>query len=293
MATTDEVRESVFAQHKPLLFSIAYRMLGSAADAEDLVQDCYLRWHSADGTEIRAPKQYLASTLTRLCINHLQSARVRREQYVGPWLPEPLVTGTLPDPVELSESLTMAFLVMLESLSPLERAVFLLAEVFDYRIDEIAVIVGKTSANCRQILHRAREAVARRPQRFVAQPEAVQSVLQRFGDAIFSGNIEGLLEVLDPNVVVHSDGGGKVPAAQRPIHGADAAAKFLIGIAKKGGAGVTPVFAEVNRQPAVLNFRDGSIQSTVIFDISENKIRTVYIVVNPDKLNALPKETQK
>ena len=286
-------REAVFTEYRPQLFSIAYRMLGSAADAEDIVQDCYLRWSKAAGADIHSPRQYLASTVTRLCINHLQSARVRREQYVGPWLPEPVGTRTLPDPVELAESLTMAFLVVLESLSPIERAVFLLSEVFEYSMDETAAMVEKTPANCRQILHRARQAVAQRRQRYVVPDESAEAILHRFEDAIRGGDLETLMDVLDQNVVLYSDGGGKVQAALNPIHGATNVAKFFVGIAKKGALdGIVPVFIELNRQPALINYVDGRVSNAVVFDIGEGRVRGIYLVANPDKLETLNKESQ-
>jgi RNA polymerase sigma-70 factor (ECF subfamily) len=287
----DATREAAFAENRPLLFSIAYRMLGSAADAEDIVQECYLRWRGAEATEIHAPRRYLATVATRLSINQLRSARARREEYVGPWLPEPVVTEKLRDPVELAESLTMAFLVMLESLSPVERAVFLLSEVFDYEMAEIAEIVGKTPANCRQILHRARQAMAQRRRRYEAGASEVRSILKRFGEAASGGDLEGLLVLLDPEAVLFSDGGGKVSAALRPVRGARNIAKFFAGIARKRALeGLSSIYAQINRQPALVSYRDGSLQSALVFDLEGDRIRALYIVANPEKLKNLAKE---
>jgi RNA polymerase sigma-70 factor, ECF subfamily len=286
-------REAIFTEHRPQLFSIAYRMLGSAADTEDIVQDCYLRWRNVGDADVQSPRQYLTSIVTHLCINHLQSARVRREQYIGPWLPEPVVTRSLADPVELAESLTMAFLVMLESLSPVERAVFLLSEVFDYSMDETAAMVDKTPANCRQILHRARQAVAQRKQRYVVPDDSAEAVLKRFEEAIRAGNIQELMNVLDQDVVLYGDGGGKVQAALKPVRGATNVAKFFVGIAKKGALdGIVPVFVELNRQPALINYVDGLVRNAVVFDMAEGRIRGIYSVANPEKLEALNKENQ-
>src|SRR4051794_19681930 len=259
---------STFAEHRPFLLSIAYRMLGTASEAEDIVQDCYLRWREVPVGEIHSPKSYLARTVTHLCINHLQSARVRREQYIGPWLPEPLLTAKGEDPVELSESLTMAFLVLLESLSPVERAVFLLSEVFDQDITEVAEAVGKTPVNCRQILHRARQAVATRRPRFEARKEDAAPLLQSFTQAIYSGDMQGLLSLMHPDAVLMTDGGGKVQAALNPIISADKVARFFLGVAKKSAVSDLEVrLTEVNRQPGILLLRNGAIESTMVFHI--------------------------
>lgn len=292
MVSTGDVHESLFAEHRAFLYSIAYRMLGSAADAEDLVQDLYLRWSETPVESVEAPKAYLASAITRLCMNHLRSARVRREAYVGPWLPEPLLTSGSPDPAELAESLTLAFLVLLESLSPVERAVFLLSEVFGYDAEEIAGMVEKSPANCRQILHRARGAVAERKHRYAVPKASVEPLLRSFGEAVYGGDISGLLSMLHENAVVWTDGGGKAPAALNPIRGADRCARFLIGAAAKGGARLHTVPAEINRQPGFVNYLGGEIVSTLVFDIADDKILAIYITVNPDKLRNL-KEAQE
>ena len=196
MKAVEDIRDKSFEENRPLLFSIAYRMLGSVADAEDLVQDTYLKWRAEPRDDVASPKHYLTTAITRQAINHLQSARVRRERYVGPWLPEPVLTSAMRDPVELAESLTVAFLVMLESLSPIERAVFLLSEVFDYSMSEIADVTGKSVANCRQILHRAREAVRGRQRRYTVSDESVKPVLEKFSRAVYAGDIRSLIDTL-------------------------------------------------------------------------------------------------
>lgn len=283
-------QEETFEQHRPLLFSIAYRMLGSAADAEDVVQDTYIRWQARPLEQIESPKNYLITAVTRGAINHLESARVRRETYVGQWLPEPLLTANMADPVELAESLKTAFLVLLESLSPTERAVFLLAEVFDYSMREVAAATGKSEPNCRQLLHRARESVNLRRRRYEAPDQAVENVLQQFGAAAYAGDVNGLLATLDSEAVLYSDGGGKAKAAINPVYGADRIARFFAGISSKGIAGTTAQFAEINRQPGYLIYRDGRLESTIAFEVADGRIRAIYITSNPDKLTTLRQE---
>lgn len=279
-----------FTENRQYLLSLGYRMLGSMADTEDLVQETYLRWQQASVDEIRSPRAFLTTILTRLALNHLDSARVRREQYVGPWLPEPIVTSAPPDPAELSESLTMAFLVLLESLSPLERAVFLLHEVFDYSHAEVAEITGSTEAACRQAFRRAKAAVAERRPRFRTSPTTAGQLTTRFLEAVQAGRIDDLLAMLHQNVVTYSDGGGQTRAALNPIYGAERVARFLIGIAQKGATGLTGVFSEVNGQPAFIGYIDGEPRTVMVLDIEDDRIRTVYIVVNPQKLQNLAKE---
>lgn len=290
MVSTLNIHDASFDEHRPFLYSLAYRMLGSAADAEDLVQDCYLRWRGVQPGTVESPRAYLATAITRLCINHLQSARVRREEYVGPWLPEPVITGSLQDPAELAESLTLAFLVLLESLSPAERAVFLLSEVFGYEADEIAPMVDKSPANCRQILHRARTAVQAKKPRFAVNPQSIQPLLQEFGEAVYRGDVSRLISLLHADAVVLSDGGGKVAAATQPVRGADRVARFLVGVAQKGAADSHSVPAEINRQPGFLMYREGQLHSTIVFEIENDRVQTIYITVNPDKLRKIREE---
>jgi RNA polymerase sigma-70 factor (ECF subfamily) len=283
-------RIEVFDRNRSLLFSISYWMLGSVMEAEDVVQEAFLRWQQAPEGEVRSPSAYLSTVVTRLCIDRLRSARARREQYVGPWLPEPLleeqeITGT----ADLDDSLSMAFLVLLESLTPVERAVFLLREVFDYDYPEIASLVGKSEANCRQIARRARQSVAARRPRFESSPEQEERLLDSFLRASLSGNMGSLLALLSEDVTLYSDGGGKTQAALKPIYGADRVAKFLFGILKKAPPDLAVRQTRVNGRPGLVGyFGDGSPQSVVTFEVGEESIRAIRLVVNPEKLGNVP-----
>jgi RNA polymerase sigma-70 factor, ECF subfamily len=287
-----ETRTDVFAESRPWLFAIAYRMLGSVMDAEDVVQDAWLRWQEAPETEVRSPRAYLTTIVTRLAINRLQSARAQREVYVGPWLPEPLVTDPDPDPeakVELAESLSMAFLVLLERLSPVERAVFLLHEVFDLEYPEIARIVEKSEANCRQLVVRAKKHVSAPRARFEADKAQASRLVQRFIEAGQAGDLNGLLAILAEDITLYGDGGGKAQAAQRPIHGAAAVAGGALAFARRlAPAGVTLRQAVINGQPGIIAYVSGKTYSALIFDIRDGRIRTLYAISNPDKLGRLP-----
>jgi len=283
-------RAEQFDEYRPLLFSIAYRMLGSVMDAEDVVQDAFLRWQGASDAEIESPKAYLSTIVTRLCLDHLRSARVQREQYVGPWLPEPLVTEPAPDVAETSalhESLSMAFLVLLESLTPLERAVFLLHDVFAYDYAEIARIVGKSEANCRQLGHRARAYVAARRPRFDTSVEQQERLTRQFLQACTTGDLPSLVATLADDITLWSDGGGKVRAAPRPIHGADAVGRFLLGVLRKAPPGIETRAAEVNGQPGLVSYLDGQPVGVLLFDIADDRIQGLRFVVNPEKLEHL------
>ncbi len=283
----------VFDRYRPLLFSIAYRMLGSVTDAEDIVQEAFVRWQRAPEAEVRSPKAYLSAVVTRLCIDQLRSARAQREEYVGPWLPEPLPSEQTPDIAEtaaLEESLSMAFLVLLESLNPTERAVFLLREVFDYDYDEISYLVGKSEANCRQIASRARESVAARRPRFEHSPEQEERIMDSFLEACMSGDMESLLALLSEDATLWSDGGGKTRAALNPIYGADRVARFFSGILRKAPSGLVVRRASINGRPGFIGyFEDGSPQSVTTFDVAEGTFRAIRIVVNPEKLRNVPR----
>ncbi len=284
-------RTADFEQHRSLLFSIAYRMLGSVADAEDVVQEAYLRWQESRESEVRSPRSYLSTVVTRLSIDRMRSARARREEYVGPWLPEPLVSEGAEDagePTKLDESLSMAFLVLLESLNPVERAVFLLREVFDYDYGEISEIVGKSEANCRQIARRARQSVAARRPRFECSLETEKRLTERFVEACMSGDMEGLLGILSEDVTLWSDGGGKVAAAPYPIYGSEKVARFLVGVLRTVPPGFFAHPARINGEPGVVGFVDGRPTRVVALDVAEDRIHGVRIVVNPDKLRAIP-----
>lgn len=287
--------EEHFEKHRPLLFSIAYRMLGSVADAEDVVQEVYLRWRGASEVEeVRSPRAYLSTVVTRLSIDRLRSARAKREEYVGPWLPEPLVAesdaeGATPSgAVEIEESLSMAFLVLLESLSPTERAVFLLREVFGYGYGEIARIVGKGETNTRQIAHRARSAVEARRPRFDPSPEQGRRLTERFLAAARDGDLEGLLELLADEVTVWSDGGGRATAARNPIHGKERVARFFVGLAGKAAPGLVVRTVHVNGALGVVVYAEGYPAMVLSLDVEDERIRAVRVVLNPDKLGAVP-----
>lgn len=288
--STSRIRD--FDRHRPLLFSIAYRMLGSVMDAEDIVQEAFVRWQGASEGEVRSPRAYLSAVVTRLSIDQLRSARVRREEYVGPWLPEPLPEEPAPDVADaaaLNESLSVAFLVLLESLTPTERAVFLLREVFDYDYDEISRLVGKSEANCRQIAHRARGYVAARRPRFERSPEQEERLTGSFLEACMDGDMEGLLELLAEDIVLWSDGGGKVRAALNPIRGSDRVARFFMGILGKAPPGLVVRQTRVNGQPGIIGYyANGQPQSVTTFDIAEERIRAIHILVNPEKLGNVP-----
>jgi RNA polymerase sigma-70 factor (ECF subfamily) len=273
-----------------LLFSIAYRMVGAVSDAEDLVQEAFLRLHreEQEGREIESPKAFLTTVITRLSIDHLRSARVRREEYVGEWLPEPLLVSADPGPadhVEMSDTLSLAFLVLLESLSPLERAVFLLHDVFGYSFAEIAQVVQKSEDNCRQIAVRARRAVDAGRPRFDPSEEERRRVAERFFAAL-SGDAGDIAAVLSEDVVMHGDGGGKVPALARALRGAGRVSRTWANWAKQGarvGGRVEP--ATVNGQPgAVLRGPDGLVIGVVALDVADGKVREIRSIVNPEKL---------
>lgn len=284
-----------FDSTRPLLFSIAYRMLGSVMDAEDVVQDAYLRWQDAPEAEVRSPRAYLTTIVTRLAINQLRSARHRREAYVGPWLPEPLVTETVPDPsgsIELAESLSMAFLVLLERLSPIERAVFLLREVFDFDYAEIGRIVDKSEVNCRQLFARAKKHVGATRARFAPDEKQASRLVAEFTRATNDGDVEGLVALLAEDITLWADGGGQVPgAARKPVHGRDAVARFVIGTTRRFvGARTNIRAATINGQPGFIAYAGTHAQAALIFDIRDGHIKTVYAIGNPEKLASLPPE---
>ncbi len=288
-------QQEVFQMYKPLLFSIAYNMLGSVMDAEDCVQEAFLHWYKAsDNNEkeaVRSPKSYLSTIVTRVCIDQLRSARVRRERYVGIWLPEPLVTideTRVTGMAELSEALSIAFLYLLEQLSPIERAVFLLREVFDYEYGEIAAMVHKGEDNCRQIMHRARQRLGTRRSLYHASREQQDNILHQFLCACTSGDMDGLLAVLANDIVTYSDSGGKVTAARNPIYGADKVARFLLGIMRKVPDSLTLRVANINGQPGIVNYINGRPYSIMTLDIVDGRIQEIDIVVNPDKLRGVP-----
>jgi len=285
----------VFSAYRPLLFSIAYRMLGSAMDAEDIVQEAFLRWRQRDPAAVVSPKSYLTTVVTHLSIDYLRSARVRREEYVGQWLPEPLVADERAvdaDPVALAESLSMAFLMLLERLTPIERAVFLLHEIFAYPFDEIAPMVGKGSTNCRQIALRARRHLGAERPRFVSHREEQERLTEQFMQACASGDLHALLALLADDVTVYSDGGGKTLAARRPISGADRVGRFFIGILAKAPPAFTLRVATINGQPALLGELAGRPLGVYALEVAGEQIRAIRVVLNPDKLRGLERRTE-
>jgi RNA polymerase sigma-70 factor (ECF subfamily) len=282
-------RTQVFSEHRPLLFSIAYRMLGSVMDAEDAVQETFLRWDGSAEEAVRSPKAYLSTVVTRLCIDQLRSAKTKREQYIGPWLPEPLITeetAAIDEHLATADSLSMAFLVLLERLSPVERAVFLLREVFDYPYDEIAQIVGKSEANCRQMAHRAKSHV-KGGQRFEPTPEQLEEISERFLRATAEGDIDGLIDLLTEDVTVWSDGGGVVAAALNPIQGPDRVARFFIGLARKLYGSVSLERTRVNGRPGFVAYLNGTLDFVAEVGLREGRIESMRIVRNPEKLRHL------
>jgi len=314
MSTAD-----VYTELRPLMFAIAYRMLGSVSEAEDIVQEAFLRYHraqsgpggraggDADGAagRIDSPKAYLSAVTTRLCIDYLRSARARREAYVGEWLPEPLLTGDVQraddplfadhvgaDPGRLAEqadSLSMAFLLLLERLSPVERAVFLLRDVFGYDYDEIARVVGKSEDNCRQLALRARRHVAERKPRFEASRSKREELAARFFAAVGQGDMDGLVTMLAEDAVVYGDSGGTRPSWPRPITGRDHIGRLLVGLAEQmRQVGVVIRPAEINGQPGAL-FLDpaGHLINVFALDIAGGQVQTIRSVINPDKLRHL------
>ncbi len=284
----DPIRLATFDQYRSLLFSVAYRMLGSVADAEDMLQEAFIRWQQTSDEAIRSPRAFLVTIISRLCINHLQSARVQREEYVGQWLPEPIVTDPASDPtgiIRVDESLSMAFLVLLERLTPVERAVFLLREVFEYEYSEIAAVLGQSEANCRQILRRAKQHVGAMRPRFKASQRKKKDLLERFLKATGSGDMEGLLALLSNDVVLHSDGGGKAIAVPNPIHGADNVARGTLGGLKKLlPKNLVRRILQINGAPGVVSYLDGKPYSVLTIDAVAGRIRTIYILTNPEKL---------
>jgi len=279
-----------FLAHRSLLFTVAYEMLGSAADAEDVVQETWLRWADADQSEVRDPRAYLVRIVTRQSLNRLRTLARRREDYVGEWLPEPLLTTPdVSDDVELAESVSMAMLTVLETLTPTERAVFVLREVFDVPYEEIAAALDKSAAAIRQTAHRAREHVAaRRPRRQVDRSEQ-QRVVERFLAALSTGDVQGLIDVLAPDVVVVADGGGLVAAARHPITGATKVVAFLSKFATLATTAVVDT-VWLNGALGGRIVLDGKLNTVISFVIDDGRISRMYAVRNPNKLGRLNEE---
>lgn len=277
-----------FTEFRPALFSLAYRILGQRADAEDVLQETFLRWQAAPVAEIHAPKQYLMRVVGRLALDALKMAYRKREQYIGPWLPEPLVDD--PAPVEIAESLSLAFLHVLEKLSPTERVAFLLHEVFDSSYAEVAEILESSEANCRQLVTRARQHLRDNRPRFRVDPERHAAILKRFLLSCSTGDSQTLTSLLKEDVVLYADGGGRTRAALNPIFGADRVQRFLFGVAKKAPPEYGSVrFTQVNGEPGAVFALNAVSTGVVAIDIGEHeKIQGIYWVVNPEKLGIEP-----
>jgi RNA polymerase sigma-70 factor (ECF subfamily) len=283
----------IYQRLRPLMFSIAYRMLGSVSEAEDIVQEAFLRYHATQArAEVDSPKAYLSAVTTRLCIDHLRSARARREAYVGEWLPEPLPTDEAADPTghaEQTDSLSMAFLLVLERLFPVERAVFLLHDVFSYGYEEIARIVGKSEDNCRQLALRARRHVTEHKPRFEASRSKREELAARFFSAVGGGSMDDLVSMLAADVVVYGDSGGISPSWPRPIAGRDRVVRLMAGLGSQiRQLGIMIRRVEINGQPGAM-FLDpaGRLTNVFVLDIADGQVQTVRSVINPDKLHHL------
>ncbi|MFR9767131.1 RNA polymerase sigma-70 factor [Nocardia sp. SC052] len=281
-----------FVAHRDLLFTVAYEMLGSSADAEDVLQETWLRWVKADTEQVDDERAYLVRITTRQSLNRLRTMKRRREAYVGPWLPEPMLTAPdVAEHVELAENISMAMMLVLETLSPTERAVFVLREVFDLGYEEIAAAVGKNPPTVRQIAHRARRHVEARRPRSVVSPSQTRASVEAFGRALESGDPQGLLDVLAPHVVLMSDGGGIKRAALHPIIGAEKVARYITGGTGKVQAELSCETILINGHPALALRLDGVLDGIMAFHVEDDHITGLYFVGNPEKLTRVESET--
>src|SRR3954467_12633855 len=289
----------LFEANRPALFGVAYRMLGSASDAEDVLQDAWLRFSAARPDDLRSAKAYLTTIVTRLCLDRLKSARTAREEYVGPWLPGPVVTHDRLGPersLAQAESVTLAFMVLLETLSPEERAVFLLREVFDYEYDEIAGMLDTSAANCRQLFHRAKARIVERKPRFRAEAMEKRPLVDRFVRAFSAGDAEELTSVLAEDVGFWSDGGGKALASRRPVFGRAQVVNMLVGFRRTAPASgialesVTLDITEVNGEPAIVLRIPGHLDGVYVMTIEDDAISAIRVVRNPDKLTYIDRQ---
>lgn len=290
--TTDPATE-IFVTHRNLLFTVAYEMLGSAADAEDVLQETWLRWVKVDLEQVREKRAYLVRITTRQSLNRLRTMKRRREAYVGPWLPEPLLTAPdVAENVELAESVSMAVMLVLETLSPTQRAVFVLREVFDVSYDEIAAAVDKTPSAVRQIAHRARQHVEDRRPREVVSERETREALESFQHALESGDLQGLLDVLAPEVVLVGDGGGVKQAALRPITGAERVVRTITGGLGRDEGTFMARPTVINGNPALLVRRDNEIDGVMAIRVEDTRVTGIYYVRNPEKLSRIESETR-
>nr|RAW03739.1 RNA polymerase subunit sigma-24 [Aerococcus urinae] len=284
--------EAIFARHRPRIFAVAYRLTGTVSDAEDVVQETWLRWTRTDPSDIHSPEAWLVTTAGRLGIDHLRRVRARRESYVGPWLPEPIVeiAGRMPEPtpedrLSLADDVSIALLHVLERLAPEERAAFLLHEAFDYGYGELAALLGKSEAACRQIVSRARRRVSDDRPRFDASAGEHRRLANAFSRALATENPGALIACLRDDAVLYSDGGGKAAAALNPIYSADRIARFFVGISKKAAIEIAPESVIVNGKPGFVLLTEGHVHSVACLDIDENgRIATIFVMRNPDKL---------
>lgn len=283
-------RSAVFEQHRGRLFAVAYRMTGTRADAEDIVQEAYLRWHRADADEVRTPEAWLVSVVTRLAIDRLRKVSAERRAYTGPWLPEPLFGAPAQSPeerLELASDLSMAFMVLLERLAPAERAAFLLHDVFDCGYPEIARILGKGEAACRQIVHRARGRVRSDRRRFEAGEEDRRRLIEKFVEAAGAGDEATLLSLFAEDATLTSDGGGVVPAARKVVAGRRRIARLYLVLARRLGRRLTQAVLPINGEPGLVSFVDGVPLSAMSFETDGRSILALYNVLNPEKLKGL------
>ncbi|MDX3571961.1 RNA polymerase sigma-70 factor [Streptomyces sp. ID05-47C] len=290
---TADTLTDVFEEHRSFLLGVAYRMLGRVADAEDVVQDAWLRWAAADRGDVREPRAYLVRVVTRLALDRLARIKARNEAYVGPWLPEPYVTDfgdTVQDIAEravLADSVSLAVLVVLESLSPLERAVFVLREAFGYPHADIAAVLDRSESAVRQLAGRARRHVDERRPRYDVDPVQRRELTERFLAAATEGDLEGLLDLLAPDARLVGDSGGKAKAPLRVLESADHVGRFLVGVSRKGVPDMSMRVIELNGGPAVLLLSGGKPDSVLQLDVADGRVQTVYALRNPDKLRAL------
>jgi RNA polymerase sigma-70 factor (TIGR02957 family) len=292
----------VFGEHRDLLIAVAYRVLGSVTDAEDVVQEAWLRWTNVRSSEVANPRAYLVHVTTRLAIDRLRRVKTRRESYVGPWLPEPLLASRdVAEDAEMAESVSMAMLIVLETLSPLERAVFVLREAFAMPYAEIAEVLGRSEPAVRQLARRARDHVRERGARFETDQETRRRVTERFLEATSNGDLDALIEVLAPGVALVADGGGRVFGPRRPVHGAEKVARFLLSITTEKNVAkfleavtTEPLpdllrarIARVNGAPGIVVTYEGIPITTIILDVAGGVVQTIYMVVNPDKMSGI------
>jgi RNA polymerase sigma-70 factor (TIGR02957 family) len=291
-------KDRVFDQYRDLLMAVAYRILGQVADAEDVVQEAWIRWTNAETSEVSDPRAFLVRVTTRLSIDRLRRVKARRESYVGPWLPEPLLTGgDIAEHAALSESISMAMLVVLETLTPLERAVFVLREAFAMPYSEIAEVLGRSEPAVRQISRRAREHVREGRSRFDADQEERRRVTERFLEAAAGGDPNALMEILAPGVTLVADGGGRARAPRRPVHGAEKVAhfltaistpqkmaQFLLSVSTEPLSEVDVCLAEVNGGPGIVATAGGKPVATIVLDVSDGRVQTIHLVANPEKM---------